>query len=106
MFVETCNLAFCPNYRGGLQISEHKAGYSCRIVAHLSQLACSRVSEEAKLFPGMLSSELRPRSTVWPKGFEHSGPRDGNIALYFFPDSERCRFYQLRAFRAAVVIIL
>lgn len=81
---------FAPNYRGGLQISEHKAGYSCRIVAHMSQLACPRVSEEAKLFPETLSSELHPRPTVWPKGFEQCGPRDENIALYFFPESERC----------------
>ncbi|KAL0421359.1 UNVERIFIED_CONTAM: hypothetical protein Slati_3158800 [Sesamum latifolium] len=29
--------------------------------------------------------EILPRSYVWPKSFEVSGPTEDNIAVYFFP---------------------
>ncbi|KAK4747646.1 hypothetical protein SAY87_014232 [Trapa incisa] len=78
-----------PIWRGSLQIRKHRGVYSCKIVAHMSQLACARVTEEAKLFPETLYSELQPRLTLWPKGFEGCGPVDDNIALYLFPRSKR-----------------
>lgn len=59
------------------------------LVAHLSNLACSKVCEETKLIPELLYAELLLRSQVWPKGFEKWGPTGHSIALYFFPDNER-----------------
>lgn len=55
----------------------------------MSSLACSKVYEEAKLLPQLLSVELLRRCDIWPKGFEKVGPTDQSIALYFFPEGER-----------------
>ncbi|GAV67885.1 hypothetical protein CFOL_v3_11389 [Cephalotus follicularis] len=76
-----------PIWRGTLSIC--KRNFGGRMVAHLSTLACSKVSEVARLLPELLHSELLPRYEVWPKPFDRWGPTDYNIALYFFPDNER-----------------
>ncbi|KAJ7974097.1 RING/FYVE/PHD zinc finger superfamily protein [Quillaja saponaria] len=78
-----------PIWRGSFCICNQSGGTTCGLVAHLSSLACSKVQEEASLFPDVLRVELRQRSKVWPKGFQKWGPSDQNIALYFFPASER-----------------
>lgn len=57
--------------------------------AYLSSLACSKVQEEALLFPEVLRADLLPRSMVWPNSFKYEGPTDQSIALYFFPKNER-----------------
>ncbi|XP_015579032.2 uncharacterized protein LOC8285089 isoform X2 [Ricinus communis] len=78
-----------PIWRGSLSIQDKKFSIMVGLVAHVSNLACLKVSEEAKSMPTSLSPELLPRSIMWPKGFAESGPRDDSIALYFFPDSVR-----------------
>lgn len=75
--------------RGSIDIFSKNFGAACGLVAHLSSIACSRVREEAKSLPRLLSSKLLPRSAVWPKGFQRCGPSGDSIALYFFPDSQR-----------------
>ncbi|XP_038724410.1 uncharacterized protein LOC120015953 [Tripterygium wilfordii] len=80
---------FTPIWRGSLSIVNENFGTLDEVVAHLSTLACSKVIQEAKLLPGLLSAELLPRSTVWPKRFVKWGPVGDSIALYVFPDSER-----------------
>ncbi|XP_062159579.1 uncharacterized protein LOC133866932 isoform X2 [Alnus glutinosa] len=74
-------------WRGSLSICNKRFG-TVGLVAHLSNLACPKVFEEAKLIPGLLSAELLCRSGVWPKGFGERGPTDQSIALYFFPENE------------------
>ncbi|XP_059454716.1 uncharacterized protein LOC132184940 isoform X2 [Corylus avellana] len=76
-----------PIWRGSLSICNKIFG-TVGLVAHLSNLACPKVFEEAKLIPRMLSAELRCRSGLWPKGFGKRGPTDQSIALYFFPENE------------------
>ncbi|WCJ43404.1 RING/FYVE/PHD zinc finger superfamily protein [Euphorbia peplus] len=77
-----------PIWRGHMCIPEDHFDGMLGLVAHLSNLACPRVSEEAKSLPLFLSPELLPKSTLWPKSFAKWGPSDDSIALYFFPDSE------------------
>lgn len=77
-----------------MSIFQNNYGAPGGIVAHLSSIACSRASEEAKGLPGLLSPELLPRSGVWPKSFQKLGPAADHIGLYLFPDSERCWFKQ------------
>lgn len=76
-------------YRGSLKFNKQGINYFGKVVAHVSNLACSKVSEEAKLFPSLLSTELHPRLKVWPKGFKNWGPGDHSIAIYIFPDNKR-----------------
>uniref|UniRef100_A0A6N2MX60 AIPP2-like SPOC-like domain-containing protein n=1 Tax=Salix viminalis TaxID=40686 RepID=A0A6N2MX60_SALVM len=79
-----------PIWRSGsMSIFQNNYGAPGGIVAHLSSIACSRASEEAKGLPGLLSPELLPRSGVWPKSFQKLGPAADHIGLYLFPDSER-----------------
>ncbi|KAG5246030.1 PHD finger family protein [Salix suchowensis] len=78
-----------PIWRGSMSIFQNNYGAPGGIVAHLSSIACSRASEEAKGLPGLLSPELLPRSGVWPKSFQKLGPAADHIGLYLFPDSER-----------------
>ncbi|XP_055960344.1 uncharacterized protein LOC126675511 [Mercurialis annua] len=78
-----------PIWRGSFCMSEKNDCIMVGLVAHVSKLACLKVSEEAKSMPTSLSPELLPRLTVWPKGFGKSGPTDESIALYFFPVSDR-----------------
>ncbi|KAJ6412539.1 hypothetical protein OIU84_005568 [Salix udensis] len=77
-----------PIWRGSMSIFQNNYGAPGGIVAHLSSIACSRASEEAKGLPGLLSPELLPRSGVWPKSFQKVGPAADHIGLYLFPDSE------------------
>ncbi|KAK7343722.1 hypothetical protein VNO77_12709 [Canavalia gladiata] len=75
--------------RGRLDFCDETIGTVGGLLAHLSNLACSKVVEEMKLLPELLHAELLPRSMVWPKSFKNGGPTDKSIALYFFPESER-----------------
>lgn len=61
------------------------------LVAHLSTLTLgsAKVVDEAKLLSAMLSMEVLPSHSVWPKSFENWGPIDHNIAIFIFPDSEK-----------------
>ncbi|XP_022143684.1 uncharacterized protein LOC111013528 isoform X3 [Momordica charantia] len=77
-----------PVWRGSLRFWNKSFGRLCVLVAHMSSLACSKVYEEAKLLPQLLSVELLRRCDIWPKGFEKVGPTDQSIALYFFPEGE------------------
>nr|TKS00726.1 PHD finger family protein [Populus alba] len=78
-----------PIWRGSMSIFQNNYGAPGGIVAHLSSIACSRASEEAKGLSRLLSPELLPRSGVWPKSFRKLGPAADHIGLYFFPDNER-----------------
>lgn len=80
-----------PIWRGRLNITDPKRDSSYRLVAHLSRIACSRVFEEARLFPESLSSQISSRLSVWPKGFPKNGPKDEHIGLYFFPEARTDR---------------
>ena len=75
--------------RGTLEVWNQSFGGVCVLVAHMSSLACSKVYEEAKTLPELLSVEILRRSDIWPKGFEKLGPTDQSIALYFFAEGER-----------------
>ncbi|KAF3445536.1 hypothetical protein FNV43_RR10712 [Rhamnella rubrinervis] len=55
------------------------------VVAHLSTIACAKVCETAQLLPELILLKMFRRSHVWPKSFEKYGPRNHDIALYFFP---------------------
>ncbi|KAK7279861.1 hypothetical protein RJT34_24920 [Clitoria ternatea] len=78
-----------PIWRGSLYFSDETIGNVSGLLAHLSNLACSKVSEETVCFPDVLHTELLPRSKVWPKSFTNGEPTNQSIALYFFPESER-----------------
>lgn len=78
-----------PVWRGTLEVWNQSFGGVCVLVAHMSSLACSKVYEEAKTLPELLSVEILRRSDIWPKGFEKLGPTDQSIALYFFAEGER-----------------
>ncbi|XP_027366413.1 uncharacterized protein LOC113872789 [Abrus precatorius] len=78
-----------PIWRGSLYLCDETIGTVSGLLAHLSNLACSKVVEETVLIPDVLHAELLPRSMVWPRGFMNGGPTDKSIALFFFPDSER-----------------
>ncbi|CAN1130277.1 hypothetical protein LINPERPRIM_LOCUS13119 [Linum perenne] len=77
------------SWRGSLSIVDRVFGTPTRLVAHLSSLACSRVTEATKSLPEVLFTKLLPRQAIWPKGFQKCSPGGNSIALYFFPDSER-----------------
>lgn len=73
-----------PIWRGDFVIiNEKKANYD-GFVAHISNKACSKVCEEARLLNKLLHFEMLPVSDVWPKSFKKSAP-DENIGLYFLP---------------------
>lgn len=59
------------------------------VVAHLSTLACAKVCETAQLLPELVFPKMFHRPRVWPKSFEKFGPRNHDVALYFFPDNRR-----------------
>ncbi|KAM0940430.1 putative chromatin regulator PHD family [Dioscorea sansibarensis] len=73
-------------WRGNFNISNDNYG---PFSAHLSNKACMRVWDSVSLFPGVLQAEKRSRLDIWPNSFKVSPPNDHNIALYFFPCSER-----------------
>jgi len=80
-------------YRGSLKFNKQGINYFGKVVAHVSDLACSKVNKEAKLFPSILCTELHPTPKVWPKGFKDRGPSDDSIAIYIFPDNKRWLSY-------------
>ncbi|XP_022746958.1 uncharacterized protein LOC111296775 isoform X2 [Durio zibethinus] len=60
-----------PEFCGGIQ-------------AHLSTLASPKVPEVVKTFPHKVSLNEVPRLSTWPTQFHDTGPKEDNIALYFF----------------------
>ncbi|WVY98367.1 hypothetical protein V8G54_030518 [Vigna mungo] len=74
--------------RGSIYFCNETIGAVSGLLAHMSDLACSKVVEETGHFPEVLHAELVPRSTVWPESFKSREPTDQDIALFFFPDSE------------------
>ncbi|XP_030515822.1 uncharacterized protein LOC115729392 [Rhodamnia argentea] len=78
-----------PIWRGSLKFNKQGINYFGKVVAHVSNIACRKVSEEAKLLPSLLCTELHSRPEVWPKGFKNCGPSDDSIAIYIFPDNKR-----------------
>ncbi|KAL4319702.1 hypothetical protein GQ457_18G008460 [Hibiscus cannabinus] len=60
-----------PDFLGGIQ-------------AHLSNLASPKVLEVVKTFPHKVHLNEVPRTSTWPSQFEENGPKEDNIALYFF----------------------
>ncbi|WVY96149.1 hypothetical protein V8G54_028300 [Vigna mungo] len=77
-----------PIWRGSIYFCNETIGAVSGLLAHMSDLACSKVVEETGHFPEVLHAELVPRSTVWPESFKSREPTDQDIALFFFPDSE------------------
>ncbi|PIN13018.1 hypothetical protein CDL12_14363 [Handroanthus impetiginosus] len=53
--------------------------------AYLSSKARQDVCNEVARFRQVLKFEMVPKSRVWPKQYEGSGPTDDNIGLYLFP---------------------
>ncbi|EXC37117.1 hypothetical protein L484_000507 [Morus notabilis] len=80
-----------PIWNGTLRISNRDLNTPeiLSVAAHLSNLACHKVFEVAKLLPEEVSLELSKRSHFWPKSFRMFGPSCHHIALYFFPDNGR-----------------
>ncbi|KAG6474939.1 hypothetical protein ZIOFF_064156 [Zingiber officinale] len=59
------------------------------IQAHLSNFASPKVHEISCQFPYKIQLEEVPRVSLWPLQFQETGPKENNIALYFFAkDSE------------------
>ncbi|WCJ27758.1 RING/FYVE/PHD zinc finger superfamily protein [Euphorbia peplus] len=54
------------------------------VQAHLSTCASPKVLEVVSQFPHKISLDEVPRLSTWPKQFHDSGPKEYNIALYFF----------------------
>ncbi|KAI3491962.1 hypothetical protein L1887_43599 [Cichorium endivia] len=74
-----------PVWRGSFDITQTDYNLFEGFVGHLSNKACYKVCEEANVLPSLLSLEMHPKTTLWPKSFLESHPSDENIALYFFP---------------------
>ncbi|KAK8628029.1 hypothetical protein V6N13_063741 [Hibiscus sabdariffa] len=60
-----------PEFCGGIQ-------------AHLSILASPKVLEVVNTFPLEVPLNEVPRLNTWPTQFHNGGPKEDNIALYFF----------------------
>ncbi|XP_039006071.1 uncharacterized protein LOC120133579 isoform X2 [Hibiscus syriacus] len=60
-----------PEFCGGIQ-------------AHLSTLASPKVLEVVNTFPLEIPLNEVPRLSTWPTRFHNGGPKEDNIALYFF----------------------
>ncbi|XP_057762813.1 uncharacterized protein LOC130982751 [Arachis stenosperma] len=82
-----------PIWRGSLYVHNKSINSIIASISglfvHLSDLACSLVSEETRRFPGKLSLDLFQRRAVWPSRFLKYEIDQNSIALYLFPD-ERC----------------
>ncbi|XP_010247257.1 PREDICTED: uncharacterized protein LOC104590334 isoform X2 [Nelumbo nucifera] len=77
-----------PIWTGSFNIcNENHGAVPC--VAHVSSLACSKVTSEAKALPPLLDVKILPKLDVWPPTFCRSPPTDNKIGLYFFPITER-----------------
>ncbi|KAK7391287.1 hypothetical protein VNO78_19701 [Psophocarpus tetragonolobus] len=77
-----------PIWRGSIYFCNETIGTVSGLLAHMSNLACSKVAEEARHLAEVLHAELVPKSMVWPESFKTREPTDQDIALFFFPDSE------------------
>ncbi|XP_017622855.1 uncharacterized protein LOC108466963 isoform X1 [Gossypium arboreum] len=73
-------------WQGAFQV--HKMGkppdFCGGIQAHLSTLASPKVIEVVNTFPLEVPLNEVPRLSTWPTQFHNSGPKEDNIALYFF----------------------
>ncbi|XVF30541.1 hypothetical protein REPUB_Repub16aG0066900 [Reevesia pubescens] len=73
-------------WQGAFEV--HKSGkppeFCGGIQAHLSTLATPKVLEVVNTFPHKVSLNEVPRLSTWPTQFHDTGPKDDNIALYFF----------------------
>ncbi|XP_017977038.1 PREDICTED: uncharacterized protein LOC18599595 isoform X1 [Theobroma cacao] len=73
-------------WQGAFEV--HKSGklpdFCGGIQAHLSTLASPKVLEVVNTFPHKVSLNEVPRLSTWPAQFHDSGPKEDNIALYFF----------------------
>lgn len=82
----------CGN-RGGFEvISAAVPAFYDGIEAYSSTLAAPRVKSVTKTLPHRLQLEEVRRmfnADAWPKQFQNRPPTDKEIALYFFPASER-----------------
>lgn len=79
-------------FRGNFEL--HRGGKSpdlCPgIQAHLSTCASPKVLEVVNKLPTKIYLSEVPRSSTWPSQFHQGGPKENNIALYFFAqDIER-----------------
>lgn len=74
--------------RGEFQIySSGKAPGSFKgIQAHLSTGAATKVGEAMKEFPSIMLLQELPRPSRWPRQFFSEGPKEDDIALYFFAE--------------------
>ncbi|KAG4919171.1 hypothetical protein JHK85_057452 [Glycine max] len=77
-----------PIWRGSMYFCNETNGTVNGLLAHMSDLACSKVVEETGHFPEVLHAELLPRDKVWPESFKSRRPTDQDIALFIFPDGE------------------
>ncbi|GMI78942.1 hypothetical protein like AT5G16680 [Hibiscus trionum] len=73
-------------WQGAFQV--HKIGkppeFCGGIQAHLSTLASPKVLEVVNTFPLEVPLNVVPRLSTWPTQFHNGGPKEDNIALYFF----------------------
>ncbi|XP_022743833.1 uncharacterized protein LOC111294704 [Durio zibethinus] len=73
-------------WQGAFEV--HKSGkpleFCGGIQAHLSTLASPKVLEVVNTFPHKVSLNEVPRLSTWPIQFHNNGPKEDNIALYFF----------------------
>ncbi|KAL1107645.1 hypothetical protein V6Z11_D03G060200 [Gossypium hirsutum] len=73
-------------WQGAFQV--HKMGkppdFCGGIQAHLSTLASPKVIEVVNTFPLEVPLNEVPRLSTWPTQFHNNGPKEDNIALYFF----------------------
>jgi len=75
-------------FRGAFQLEEggKLPDYCCRIQAHLSTCASSKVLEQVpKFHPELLLKEV-PHLDIWPVQFQKNCPTENDIALYFFAE--------------------
>ncbi|KAI0528616.1 hypothetical protein KFK09_001158 [Dendrobium nobile] len=75
-----------PVWRGCFNINKAELG---PLRAHLSTTACLKVCNFARKLPLVLHMQKLPRLVAWPNSFKVSSPTVDNIALYFFPESDR-----------------
>lgn len=54
------------------------------VQAHLSRLASPKVLQVVNTFTDQITLNEVPRLSTWPTQFSKSGPKEDNIALYFF----------------------
>ncbi|XVE90390.1 hypothetical protein DITRI_Ditri20bG0073900 [Diplodiscus trichospermus] len=73
-------------WQGAFEV--HKRGkpleFCGGIQAHLSTLASPKVLEVVNMFANKVSLNEVPRLSIWPMHFHENGPKEDNIALYFF----------------------